>query len=98
LLRSTTSDRASLILFAVKGEPNLVRLILHAEKLHAIRHGDAGRSIASLQLTEGGYFTVQPPDRTQRELARIIEDLDPRLRWKTHQRSSDGRGGNQPKP
>lgn len=98
LVRSTTSDQASLVLFSVEGEPNLVRLILHAEKLHAIRCGDAGRSIASLQLTEGGYFTLQPTDSRERAFAELIEDLDPRLRWKTHQRSSDGRGGNQPKP
>lgn len=82
LLRSTTSDQASLVLFAVEAEPNLVRLILHAEKLHSIRHGETGRSVALLHLTEGGYFSLQPPDGRQEELAEMIEDLDPRLRWK----------------
>jgi hypothetical protein len=98
LLRSTTSDRASLVLFAVEGEPNLVRLILHAEKLHAIRNGEVGRSVGFLHVTEGGYFSLHPSDDRERVLAETIEDLDPRLRWKTHQRSSGGRGGNQPKP
>jgi hypothetical protein len=82
LIRSSDGGQVSLVLIAVDGEPNLVRLVLHAERQHTIRHGVTGRSVALLHLTEGGYFSLHPPDGRQGELAEIIEDLDPRLRWK----------------